>query len=166
MNNGRNLQDMSLIQSMWQAAGINVTIKQVQQSEYILNALNGAYQAYDWRQFGEPDPDADVIWWTSLTAAPVGQLALNFSRNKDVEIDKLLLKQRISPADADRKAAVQAIAAQFAKDVPFIWLNETIWQIASKPSVKGILNWTLPDGTPGVDHTIGGFFLLTHVGVN
>jgi len=165
-NNGRNLQDMSLIQSMWQAAGLNVTIKQVQQSEYILNALNGAFQAYDWRQFGEPDPDADVIWWTSLTAAPVGQLALNFSRNKDVEIDKLLLKQRISPADADRKAALQAIAAQFSKDVPFVWLNETIWQIAYKPSVKGITNWTLPDGTPGVDHTIGGFFLLTHVGVN
>ncbi|MBV9663660.1 MAG: hypothetical protein JOZ37_06815 [Actinobacteria bacterium] len=165
-NVGRNLQDMSLIQSMWQAAGINVTIKQVQQSEYILNALNGAFQAYDWRQFGEPDPDADVIWWTSLTASPIGQLALNFSRNKDVQIDKLLLTQRVATDPANRKAALQAVAAQFAKDVPFVWLNETIWQIAAKPNVKGILNWTLPDGTPGVDHTIGGFFLLTHVGVN
>ena len=62
-NNGRNLQDMSLMQSMWKDAGIDVTIKQVQQSEYILNALNGAYQRYDWRQFGEPDPDADFVWW-------------------------------------------------------------------------------------------------------
>ena len=82
-NNGRNLQDMSLMQSMWKDAGINVTIKQVQQSQYILNALNGAYDAYDWRQFGEPDPDADFVWWYSKTASPIGQLALNFARNKD-----------------------------------------------------------------------------------
>jgi hypothetical protein len=25
--------------------------------------------------------------------------------------------------------------------------------------------WTLPDGTPGVDHTLGGEFLLSHVWV-
>ena len=55
-NVGRNLADMSLVQDMWKQAGINVTIKQVEQSQYILNALQGNYQAYDWRQFGEPDP--------------------------------------------------------------------------------------------------------------
>jgi ABC-type transport system substrate-binding protein len=166
-NNGRNLQDMSLMQSMWKDAGINVTIKQVQQSQYILNALNGAYDAYDWRQFGEPDPDADFVWWTTKTASPIGQLALNFSRNKDPQIDADLLKGRVSVADEDRKAAYLDIASRFGtNDVPFLWLNETIWQIAFKPKVKGIINWMLPDGTAGVDHTIGGGFLLTHVGVN
>ncbi|HVV38433.1 MAG TPA: ABC transporter substrate-binding protein [Acidimicrobiales bacterium] len=166
-NTGRNLQDMSLIQSMWKDAGINVTIKQVQQSEYILNALNGAYDAYDWRQFGEPDPDADFVWWTSKTASPIGQLALNFARNKDPQVDADLLKGRTSPNDADRKAAYEDIAKQFGtKDFPYLWLGETAWQIAFKPKVKGVTNWTLPDGAAGVDHTIGGFFLLTHVGVN
>jgi ABC-type transport system substrate-binding protein len=165
-NTGRNLQDMSLMQSMWKDAGINVTIKQVQQSQYILNALNGAYDAYDWRQFGEPDPDLDFVWWTTKTASPIGQLALNFSRNKDPQIDADLLKGRTSVADADRAAAYEDIAKRFGTDdVPFIWLNQTIWQIAFKPKVKGITNWTLPDGTAGVDHTIGGGFLLSHVGV-
>lgn len=166
-NTGRNLQDMSLMQAMWKEAGINVTIKQVQQSEYILNALNGAYDAYDWRQFGEPDPDADFVWWTSKTASPIGQLALNFARNKDPQIDAALLKGRTSQDEADRKAAYQEIAKRFAvDDIPYIWLNQTIWQIAFKPKVKGITNWELPDGEAGVDHTIGGGFLLTHVGVN
>ncbi|MEY2399428.1 MAG: peptide/nickel transport system substrate-binding protein [Actinomycetota bacterium] len=166
-NTGRNLQDMSLIQSMWKDAGINVTIKQVQQSEYILNALNGAYQAYDWRQFGEPDPDADFVWWSTKTAAPIGQLALNFARNNDPAIDAALLKGRTSADDAQRKAAYQDIAKRFATDdVPYVWLNQTIWQIAFKPKVKGIETWTLPDGEAGVNHTIGGAFLLTHVGVN
>jgi ABC-type transport system substrate-binding protein len=166
-NTGRNLQDMSLMQAMWKEAGINVTIKQVQQSEYILNALNGAYDAYDWRQFGEPDPDADFVWWSSKTASPIGQLALNFSRNKDPKVDAALLKGRTSPDEADRKAAYQEIAKQFGSvDFPFVWLNQTIWQIAFKPKVKGITNWKLPDGEAGVDHTIGGGFLLVHVGVN
>lgn len=166
-NTGRNLQDMSLIQAMWKDAGINVTIKQVQQSEYILNALNGAYDAYDWRQFGEPDPDADFVWWSSLTASPIGQLALNFARNKDPQVDAALIKGRTSPAEADREAAYKEIAKRFGTDtVPYIWLNSTIWQIAFKPKVKGITNWTLPDGSAGVDHTIGGGFLLGHVGVN
>jgi ABC-type transport system substrate-binding protein len=166
-NTGRNLQDMSLMQAMWKEAGINVTIKQVQQSEYILNALNGAYQAYDWRQFGEPDPDADFVWWTSKTASPIGQLALNFARNKDPQIDAALLKGRTSADPAERKAAYQDIAKRFGTDdVPYIFLNQTIWQIAFKTKVKGITNWKLPDGEAGVDHTIGGGFLLTHVGVN
>jgi len=163
-NTGRNLQDMSLVQSMWKAAGIDVSINQVQQSQYILNALQGQYQAYDWRQFGEPDPDADFVWWSSLTAAPIGQLALNFSRNKDPQVDAALLKGRTSPVVADRVAAYQAIAQRFAEDVPFLWISETTWEISAKPDVKGFTNWTLPDGTPGVDHTIGGFFLMTHVG--
>ncbi len=135
---------------MWKDAGIDVTIKQVQQSQYILNALNGAYDAYDWRQFGEPDPDADFVWWTSQTASPIGQLALNFARNKDPLIDAALLKGRTSPSDADRKAAYQEIAKRFGSDdVPYIWLNQTIWQIAFKPKVKGITNWTLPDNDAG-----------------
>jgi peptide/nickel transport system substrate-binding protein len=165
-NNGRNLQDMSLVQSMWQDAGVTVTIKQVQQSEYILNALQGSYQAYDWRQFGEPDPDADFVWWTTKTASPIGSPALNFARNKDPLVDAALLKGRISVADADRTAAYQSIAKQFAQDVPYVFINETIWQIAYKPKVGGITDWTLPDGSAGVDHTIGGLFLLSHVTVS
>jgi peptide/nickel transport system substrate-binding protein len=166
-NVGRNLQLVSLLQDMWKQAGINVSIKQVEQSQFILNALQGSYQAYTWRQFGEPDPDADFIWWSSTTALPEGQLALNFSRNKDPQIDADLQKGRTSPNDADRVAAYQDIAKRLAVDIPFIWTGEAIWQIAYKPTVHGIVTWTLPDGTPGVDHTLsipsGGGFLMTHV---
>jgi ABC-type transport system substrate-binding protein len=152
---------------MWKQAGFNASIKQVEQSQYILNALQGSYQAYGWRQFGEPDPDADFIWWSSTTALPEGQLALNFSRNKDPQIDADLQKGRTDPNDADRLAAYQDIARRLAVDVPFIWLDEAVWQIAMKPNVHGVTTWTLPDGSPGVDHTLGipsgGAFLMDHV---
>ena len=162
-NAGRSLQSASLLQDMWKQAGITVTIKQVEQSQYINLALLGKFQAYEWRQFGEPDPDGDVVWWSSQTAAPIGSLSLNFSRNKDPQIDADLQKGRTSPNEADRTAAYQDIAKQFAKDVPFVWYDESLWQVASKKNVHGILDWTLPDGSAGVDHTIGGLFLPTHV---
>jgi ABC-type transport system substrate-binding protein len=162
-NTGRNLETVQLLQDMWKQAGVTVTIKQVEQSQYILLALQGNFQAYDWRQFGEPDPDGDFVWWSSSTALPEGQLALNFSRNKDPQIDADLEKGRTDPSDADRIAAYQDIARRFGQDVPFLWISEIIWQIAMKPDVHGILTWTLPDGSPGIDHTLGGSFLMSHV---
>jgi ABC-type transport system substrate-binding protein len=163
VNSARAVEGVQLLQDMWKQAGIDVSIKQVEQSQYILLALQGNYQANDWRQFGEPDPDGDFVWWSSSTALPEGQLALNFARNKDPQVDADLQKGRTDPNDADRLAAYQDIARRFAQDVPYLWISEIIWQIAMKPSVHGILTWTLPDGSPGIDHTLGGAFLMSHV---
>ena len=41
VNSARDLQYAELLQSQWKAAGVNTTITQVQQSQYILNALVG-----------------------------------------------------------------------------------------------------------------------------
>ncbi len=154
-NAGRNLEQNQFIAEQWKAAGIDVKIVQVQQSEYIQNALLGSYQAYGWRQFGEADPDADLIWWISQTASPIGQLALNFSRNKDPLVDAALIKGRISADPAVRKAAYQDIAKRFAQDLPFIWTVQTVWAVASKPTVHGIEGEKLPDGTKALTPTGG-----------
>ena len=165
-NVGRNLQAASILQDMWKQAGVTVTIKQVEQSQFILLALEGKYNAYLWRQFGEPDPDADNTWWASAQAAPIGKLALNFVRNKDPQIDADLLKGRSSTNEADRTAAYQDIARRFAVDIPYLWLGEAVWQVGTKKNVHGLFDWTLPDGSPGVDHTLGGLFLMSHVWVS
>jgi peptide/nickel transport system substrate-binding protein len=162
-NSAKNLQTVQLVQDLWKQAGINTTIKQVEQSQFILNALVGNYGAYLWRQFAAPDPDGDVIWWSSLTAAPIGQLSLNFARNKDPEVDAALLKGRTSPSEADRKAAYQAVAKRFAQDVPYVWIGTAVWGVASKPKVNGVTTWKLPDGSEGLDTLLAGRFLMTHV---
>jgi ABC-type transport system substrate-binding protein len=147
---------------MWKQAGINTTIKQVEQSSFILNALVGNYSAYLFRQFGEQDPDGDVVWWSSATAAPVGQLSLNFARNKDPQIDQALLQGRTSADEATRKAAYQAIANRFAQDVPYVWIATTVWAVASKPKVHGVVTWKLPDGSDGAG-LLSGRFMMSHV---
>jgi peptide/nickel transport system substrate-binding protein len=156
-NTALSLQTAQFVQDMWQQAGFKLTINQTEQSQYILVALQGNYQVIGWRQFGEVDPDADNVWWNSTHALPIGQLALNFARNKNPQIDQNLATGRSSTDDATRIAAYQDIAKQFGKDIPYIWVDESLWAIASKPNVQGILDWTMPDGSPGADNlTIGG----------
>jgi hypothetical protein len=86
---------------------------------------------------------------------------------QDPQIDADLQKGRTDSNDADRVADYQDIAKRFAVDVPFIWTNETIWADRLPPSIHGIVGWTLPDGTPGVDHTLstpsGHRCLISHV---
>ena len=162
INDPKTLQAMQLVQSQWQKAGMQVTLKQVEQSQYIGNALVGKYQAYEWRQFGEPDPDGDFVWWSTLTASPEGSIALNFSRNKDPQIDHDLIKGRISADPAARKAAYQDIARLMNKDLPFIWIADISWSTFYQPNIHGVVDWTLPDGSAGVNYTSGGVQQLGH----
>jgi ABC-type transport system substrate-binding protein len=162
-NSAKNLQTTQFVQDMWKQAGINTTLKQVEQSSFILNALVGNYDAYLWRQFGAPDPDADLIWWSSATAAPIGQLSLNFARNKDPQVDAALAQGRHSADEAERKAAYQAVAKRFAEDVPYVWIGTTVWAVVSKPKVHGVTAWKLPDGADGIDGLLSGRFLMSHV---
>jgi len=162
INDPKTLQAMQLVQSQWQKAGMQVTLKQVEQSQYISNALVGNYEAYEWRQFGEPDVDGDFIWWHSALASPQGQLALNFSRNKDPQIDADLIKGRTSADPAVRKAAYQDIARQMNKDMPFIWIADISWSTFFKSNIHGVVDWTLPDGAKGVSYTSGGVQWFSH----
>ena len=145
-NTPRSLEGAQLIQGMWQAVGIQSTITQVEQSQYILNALLGKYQAYGWRQFAASDPDVNYIWWSIPTAGAIGSLALNFARTKDPEIQAALEKGRTSTDPAVRARAYQTINQRFAQDLPYIFTDSTIWAIISNPRAKNINGPTLPGG--------------------
>ena len=140
----------TLLQQMWQQAGMKVTIKSTDQSQFISDAVVGNYQANLWRQFGAVDPDTDALWWYSANAGtgPSGGLTLNIARNKDPQIDAALDKGRQSTDEADRKAAYDALQQRFAADIPYVWLQHVIWVIVATNNVRGLTNGPLPDGSP------------------
>jgi ABC-type transport system substrate-binding protein len=146
INQPKVLEAAQLLQSMWKQAGIQSTISQTEQSQYILNALQGKYQVYQWRQFAAADPDLNYTWWSIATASPVGQLALNFSRNKDPQIQQALTTGRTSSDSSTRAAAYRTIAMQLGSDVPFLWLDRAVWTLGAKPTVMNFNGPTLPDG--------------------
>jgi ABC-type transport system substrate-binding protein len=153
----QTLADAQLIQDMWNQAGISVNIVQVEQSQYILDAVEGNFSAILWAQFGDPDPDADFVWWSSQTSKPIGQLSLNFPRNNDPVLDQDLETGRHSSDQAARVAAYEDVAKRLAVDLPYIWLSGIISDVSSAPNVHGLVTSTLPDGAAGFDAGPTGF---------
>jgi peptide/nickel transport system substrate-binding protein len=140
------------LQQGWSQAGINAQVQVANQGTFITEALGGNYQANLWRQFGAVDPDADYLWWVSDNAK--GALTLNFARNQDPEIDKALNDGRVTTDVNARKAAYAKLQERFAADVPYVWLDRSLWAIAANNTVRGIENGPLPDGQPSIP--IGG----------
>ena len=158
INDAKDLAVTELVQGMFQAAGAQVTIDQIQQSQYIVQALLGQYQVRGWRQFAASDPDQNFVWWSSTTAAPIGSLALNFARNKDPQIDAALEKGRQSADPNVRAQAYQSISQRFGTDVPYLWVNQAYWSVVAKPNIQNFNNGVAPDGSTKLLKMTGGYF--------
>ena len=144
-NTSKNLQDNNLIADMWSQIGVKATVRGIDQSSYVANALVGNFQAYAWRQWSEPDPDTDFIWWGSRFANP--PLVTNFARNQDPKIDAAMIDARSTTDPTRRKTDYTAVSAQLNKDLPYLWEAWVDWSYAAKPSVQGVAAGTLPDGS-------------------
>ncbi len=142
-----NLTIAQFQKQWWEEAGVdNVTIDQIDQGNYIVTALLGNYQVFQWRNHTNFDLDNQNIWWNSASAAPVGQLALNFGRIKDPRIDDLLAKNRAETDPSKKKGYAEEVNKIFGEECYNLWGSWNVWGIAHKPSVHGVENITLPDG--------------------
>jgi peptide/nickel transport system substrate-binding protein len=139
-----------LVQEQAAKFGLDVSIRTVDQSTLINEALAGNFQAVGWRNHpGGGDPDAQGVWWRS--GSPV-----NFGRIKDPEIDRLLDAGRVETDPAARAAIYEDLNRRFADQVWNLWSWYTVWGVAAKPDVRGVLGPPLPDGN-GKPIFTGGF---------
>jgi peptide/nickel transport system substrate-binding protein len=143
-----NRRTGEVLQGMWDAVGIETSIDQVEQGQFILNSAFGAMQAWGWRSHGGYDPDQQSVWWHSDSYAPTGQISLNFNHFKDPEIDEAFDTIRQSGDEQERKEAAEAVNRRFGEQVYDLWTSWAVWSIGHKPEVHGIASGALPDGTP------------------
>ncbi len=139
------LQACQLLQADWKAAGIEANIVSVAEDTLISNAIGGQYQATIWRQFGSQDPDQDTTWWNGANTKP--PLALNMARNVDPKIDAAIAVGRTSANQFNRTLAYITVAKRLAIDLPYIWIDHTVWVVAAQNSVRGLDRATFPDGS-------------------
>ena len=152
-------------QKQWfEEAGIDeVTIDQIDQGNYILTAVLGNFQVFQWRNHGGIDLDMQYHWWHSSSSLPVGQLALNFGRIKDPQLDALLDENRASTDPVRKKAIAEDVNKLFATQCYNIWGSYTVWGTPHKADVQGVGNFKLPDGSEGVPGAgiAGTFYMMT-----
>ncbi|HVM41212.1 MAG TPA: ABC transporter substrate-binding protein [Acidimicrobiia bacterium] len=136
-----------LLQQMWEAAGVTVTIDTIEQSQFILKALTGEFQAFGWRNHGGVDPMLQEIWWHSANSAAPPALSLNFGRIQDEVIDTNLDTIKNSDDPAEVKRAAEAVNRRFGEQVYNLWNNWTLWAVVANPVVHNPINgYTAPGG--------------------
>jgi len=132
------LQGQQTLQAMWEEAGITVIPKAVPQESQILDAALGNYQAIEFRNFGAPDPDGEVVWWHSRSVGEPGAISLNFPRFGNDTIDAALLEARASNDPAVRDEAYAVVVRTLNEESPYIWLERVNWAIVADMDVYGI----------------------------
>lgn len=157
-----NQDAIAFLATQWSAVGIDVEQITTEQGQFILDAVTGDFEANLWRQFGSPDPDGDYVWWVSQNANPIGEFSLNFARNQDPDIDDGMNTGRQTDVVADREAAYDDVQVRMDEDIPYIWLNHTLWALIADDQVRNLGAVTLPDGDPGLT-MVNGRYPVTEV---
>jgi peptide/nickel transport system substrate-binding protein len=138
-----------LIQSMLKTAGINANLVPVpDQSTLINQAIARNFDSVLWRNHPGADPDTQYVWWHCDNAPPAAcDNPVNFGGYNNAEINKLLDDGRVELDPAKRKTIYEDLNKAFAKDLPNLWGQWTLWAVAYQPNVHGIMGPDLPDGS-------------------
>jgi ABC-type transport system substrate-binding protein len=156
-------KQFAFFQQQLSAVGITVTPRPVVQSTLINNVIYGEYDCATWNQFGGVDPSLNYVWFLSLPATtspaagglgmpalPAGTFiagAVNFSHLGDPVVESSMLAALASrPGSAAQKAGWSAINAQFAKDIPYLFLDTLVTAFAARTNVQ---NWAVSTAADG-----------------
>ena len=142
---------LQLLQAQWREVGIDAQINLSEQAQLITDVALGNYQATAWRQFDSPHPLGDSIWWHPNTARPIGEIALNFARNRDDRIGAALDQARETSDLAQETRLYGDVQQYLAEDIPYVWLFHTQISVIAAPSLVNVVNYTLPTGQKGIE---------------
>ena len=154
----------SFLQQQLGAVGISVTARADVQSTLINNVIYGTYDCSQWNQFGGVDPSLNYVWFLSQPATtglaagglgldklPAGTFiagAVNFAHQADPLVEGSLLTALASKYGSPAyRAAWKTVNAQFAKDIPYLWLDTLVNAWAARSHVQNWVSGTAGDGT-------------------
>ncbi|MGI9597866.1 MAG: ABC transporter substrate-binding protein [Acidimicrobiales bacterium] len=150
-NDAFNVETNELVASMWRDAfgdEVDVSITPIEQGQYIGLALAGVFQAQGWRNHAGVDPSEQWYWWNAATASPIDpgvpELALNFGRFQDADMDAAYTTIRQNPDPAARQAATEDVNRLFGENVWNFWTTWTLWGIVANPRVQNITDLEIP----------------------
>ncbi|MGI9577036.1 MAG: ABC transporter substrate-binding protein [Microthrixaceae bacterium] len=133
-------QTVQLIQQQLAEIGVEMNIESIDQAQQISTAIGNDWQSQYWRNHPGGDPDDQYVWWNS--ESPV-----NFGKFADPEIDDLLARGRASSDPAERTQIYEELNREFADELYNVWMNWSVWTIATATDVKGVFGPDLPDGS-------------------
>ena len=162
--NSQAQKAFAFFQQQFAAIGITVTPRPLVQSTLINNVIYGTYDCATWNQFGGVDPSLNYVWFLSLpattspaagglglTALPAGTNiagAVNFAHQGDPVVeDAMLAAMAAHPNSPSQIVQWRKVNSQFAKDIPYLFLDITVTAFAARNNVQNWVSGTAGDGT-------------------
>lgn len=137
---------MQVREQVWSGTGlIDVTLIQFDQATHIANGIDGTYQAACWRWSGQGDPSATLNPFLADPATSV----LNFSNWWDPEAYEWALEAIRTDDFEARKALYSKINVRINEQAPVWYSGGEASAIVADPAIRGLNNWTMPNGTLG-----------------
>jgi ABC-type transport system substrate-binding protein len=118
----------------------------VLQDDYIIQVAFGDYQVVTWRQFGSDDPEGEFVWLDCRNVGSPGALGINWPRICNQERQSLLEAQRKTGDEAEIAETWQQITETINQDYVYVFLGNTVWQIAAKDHVGDVIESKHPGG--------------------
>jgi peptide/nickel transport system substrate-binding protein len=137
-------QQAQLIAQMWDEAGVDVDIKATEATQLIIEVATGKFEAVGWRQFDSPSPLLEAPWWQEVFAADVGDIALNFARNRNPELSDALVDAQSTDVVVERRESIATVQEQLGADIPYIWLSHVDPTLITAPNVSNVFGYTVP----------------------
>jgi peptide/nickel transport system substrate-binding protein len=137
------------LQQQMAEVGIDVQLVTLEQTQLILQALGGDYEATGFILFGSAHPDRESVFLDGANAS--GTTALAITRNDNPAINAAIEATRGTDDPDEQIAQYAIIQEEMAEDLAFVFLVHNESGTASSNAVRAVHEWTLPDGTPGTD---------------
>jgi ABC-type transport system substrate-binding protein len=146
----RTLTGAQQLQADWQDVGMKVAINPSEVATQIGSIVVGNYQATIWRQFGSAHPILESAWWHCDFVHPVGEIALNFAHNCNEDTDQVMDDATADADLQDQKKYWDEVQQRINDDIPYIWLTHVELGVVARPGVENIVDFMLPNHTPGL----------------
>jgi len=148
------------IQSQLAAVGIEVTSRPLQQSVLINDKILKTYEASAWNQFGGTTPSLNYVWFNS------GNF-VNFAQNADPVLQAAMQAGLAAPQGSAAFIANWAkVNTQLGKDIPYLWLDNTVNAWAFKSKVQNWAGGTAADGKTKILNPDAGDIRVTEVWIS
>jgi peptide/nickel transport system substrate-binding protein len=137
---------MQVLEQVWTGSElVNVSLTQYDQATHINNAVADEHRAHCWRWGTEADPSSAI---TPFLADPAESVS-NFPNWFDPEAYGWA-QEAIQTADfEERKELYSKIMVRINEQAPVWYSGGTATLVATDENIRGVDNWTLPDGDLG-----------------
>jgi peptide/nickel transport system substrate-binding protein len=120
------------------SCGITLNYVKYLQDQLITEVIFKNYEVAGWAQFGAIVPATLYVWWASPGGLPN---FVNFAQQSDPLVQSALIKALAASTVAAQKTYWQTVNNRFAIDLPYLWLDTTSSQWASR---NYVMNWAQP----------------------